>query len=596
MWKVRELMDKATNVVMNYTDTEAKVREATNDDAWGPTGAMMQELAQATFTYELFPEVMSMLWKRMLQENKRNWRRTYKSLLLLNYLVRNGSERVVTSSREHIYDLRSLENYTYIDEIGKDQGINVRHKVRELIDFIQDDDKLRDERKKAKKNKDKYVGMSSGAMGMNFGNGNSGDRWSDNPKWQKNKSSDNYNDWERNTHGSSGGFNDGNNSDDGEREDSDNDNNHYQSCQQQSKKVIDKDIRESMDTLDKIRKFTVAAASSGNNSPTHAKVIKKVDLGAAANYGKDLNTTGKSSNDLIHDNLMQSPIKQQTIVKSKNDILNDLFESQYDNDKHLNIDNDDDFNPRSDNDNIKQQSDNINVNFGDFNNAFGDNKIKVDNNDEFADFTSAFNTAVTINNDNNWPVTSQSTNFMDYQLGSNKIGDAGNNTDLFMTNSPIAITNLINDSGMRLSNQSTMAIKNTNNNSGMSTDLLTDIDAFGASSVNYFSSNSGKPDSGAILMSDTGFLSPTPINQRTSEATSETTPIQVGSTWAEAGLKIDLDNLLGNKSKQTGPAPSMNQLATTSPQHQRSIAPTMRKQQPMMQQQPSSPTFFPNFP
>ena len=23
---------------MNYTDTEAKVREATNDDAWGPTG------------------------------------------------------------------------------------------------------------------------------------------------------------------------------------------------------------------------------------------------------------------------------------------------------------------------------------------------------------------------------------------------------------------------------------------------------------------------------------------------------------------------------------------------------------------------------
>lgn len=51
------------------------------------------------------------------------------SLLLLNYLVRNGSERVVTSSREHIYDLRSLENYTFTDENGKDQGINVRHKV-----------------------------------------------------------------------------------------------------------------------------------------------------------------------------------------------------------------------------------------------------------------------------------------------------------------------------------------------------------------------------------------------------------------------------------------------------------------------------------
>ena len=48
------------------------------------------------------------------------------SLLLLSYLIRNGSERVVTSAREHIYDLRSLENYTFVDEFGKDQGINIR--------------------------------------------------------------------------------------------------------------------------------------------------------------------------------------------------------------------------------------------------------------------------------------------------------------------------------------------------------------------------------------------------------------------------------------------------------------------------------------
>lgn len=67
-----------TNVVMNYTEVEGKVREATNDEPWGPTGPLMQELAHATFTYEHFPEVMSMLWKRMLQDNKTNWRRTYK--------------------------------------------------------------------------------------------------------------------------------------------------------------------------------------------------------------------------------------------------------------------------------------------------------------------------------------------------------------------------------------------------------------------------------------------------------------------------------------------------------------------------------------
>ena len=49
MWKVRELVDKATNVVMNYTETEAKVREATNDDPWGPSGTQMRNVLYSIF-------------------------------------------------------------------------------------------------------------------------------------------------------------------------------------------------------------------------------------------------------------------------------------------------------------------------------------------------------------------------------------------------------------------------------------------------------------------------------------------------------------------------------------------------------------------
>lgn len=41
----------------------------------------------------------------------------------------------------------------------------VRHKAKDLVDFIQDDDRLRDERKKAKKNKSKYTGISGMEMG-----------------------------------------------------------------------------------------------------------------------------------------------------------------------------------------------------------------------------------------------------------------------------------------------------------------------------------------------------------------------------------------------------------------------------------------------
>ncbi|XP_071566534.1 telomere length regulation protein TEL2 homolog [Temnothorax nylanderi] len=467
MWKVRELMDKATNVVMNYTETEAKVREATNDDAWGPTGAMMQELAQATFTYEQFPEVMSMLWKRMLQENKRNWRRTYKSLLLLNYLVRNGSERVVTSSREHIYDLRSLENYTYIDEFGKDQGINIRHKVRELIDFIQDDDKLRDERKKAKKNKDKYVGLSSEAMGMRFGGG---DRWMDSPKWNK-SGAETYNDWDSNR---GKGFEDANNSDDGEREDSDN---------ETSPKKGGREYRDTLDNINQIGKTAQTSIPSTNASPARtARTIKKVDLGAAANYGKE---QSNNSTPVQQKNSLSSPKNQQ---KTKNDILNDIFESQSDNSR---LD-DDDFNPRANTQSLAQPPQNANADFGDFTSAFNNPAtVKTkDSNDEFADFTSAFNN-VAISNPPSQPQSQINLMGVAIPTVNNPAANNMNNSNAMYANTmqtagttaftetPV-IQKTSNDLFDSLSSQGPNNQITNNNTVTSNTDLLSDLDSLNA--------------------------------------------------------------------------------------------------------------------
>lgn len=44
---------------------------------------------RSTFMYEQFPEVMNMLWIRMLKDNKKNWRRVYKvqrALLILHHI------------------------------------------------------------------------------------------------------------------------------------------------------------------------------------------------------------------------------------------------------------------------------------------------------------------------------------------------------------------------------------------------------------------------------------------------------------------------------------------------------------------------------
>ena len=39
-------------------------------------------------------------------------------------------------------------------------GINIRQKSKELVELIQDDERLREERRKARKNKDKYIGLA----------------------------------------------------------------------------------------------------------------------------------------------------------------------------------------------------------------------------------------------------------------------------------------------------------------------------------------------------------------------------------------------------------------------------------------------------
>lgn len=187
-YQVRELLDKATNIVMNYTETEAKVVEATNDESWGPSGKLLQELSQLSHSYENYNELMGMLWKRCFGQEKRYWRRTYKSLLVLSYLIKNGGDKVVTSTREHLYDLKSLEDFAYRDEQGKDQGINVRHKVKEIVEFVQDDSRIRDERRKAKANRDKYVGMSNESVSSR-----SQDQWVDlDDAVSSKKSSDQY--------------------------------------------------------------------------------------------------------------------------------------------------------------------------------------------------------------------------------------------------------------------------------------------------------------------------------------------------------------------------------------------------------------------
>ncbi|EEQ45671.1 conserved hypothetical protein [Candida albicans WO-1] len=119
LYEVKAYVRKAQNVAMNLTEMESKVREATNNEPWG------------------------------------------------------------APSTANISLIQMLKSFHYIDSKGRDQGINVRNKSKNLIAFLNDDNLIRSERKKARANAKKFGGVSSAAyggassMGTGFGSGGS---------------------------------------------------------------------------------------------------------------------------------------------------------------------------------------------------------------------------------------------------------------------------------------------------------------------------------------------------------------------------------------------------------------------------------------
>ena len=148
------------NVVRNYSDCQVKVREATSNDPWGPSSTLMSEIADLTYNVVAFTEIMQMVWKR-LNDHGKNWRHVYKALVVLEYIIKTGSEKVAQQCKENIFAIQTLKDFQYVED-NKDQGMNVREKAKQLVSLLKDDERLKNERAKALKAKERFAQNSMG--------------------------------------------------------------------------------------------------------------------------------------------------------------------------------------------------------------------------------------------------------------------------------------------------------------------------------------------------------------------------------------------------------------------------------------------------
>ena len=106
-----------------------------------------------------FTEIMSMIWKR-LNDHGKNWRHVYKSLVLLDYLIKCGDEKVSQQCRENIFSIETLKDFQHIED-NRDQGMNVREKAKQMVALLCDEERLKNEIIKLQQTRKKFIGNGS---------------------------------------------------------------------------------------------------------------------------------------------------------------------------------------------------------------------------------------------------------------------------------------------------------------------------------------------------------------------------------------------------------------------------------------------------
>ncbi|OQV12071.1 putative Epsin-2 [Hypsibius exemplaris] len=124
---------------------QIKVREVTSSDPWGPTASDMSELANLSYTKS--PVIVPDLFLRL---DDGNWRVVYKTLVVLDYIIKYGSETVLVDCTRNLARLHELQSCRAIED-GQDHGLNIREKSRQIVALLTDPVRLKLERAKARR-------------------------------------------------------------------------------------------------------------------------------------------------------------------------------------------------------------------------------------------------------------------------------------------------------------------------------------------------------------------------------------------------------------------------------------------------------------
>merc|ERR1740117_1875762 len=83
---------------------EEQLEECLSNKNWGASSTILSAVAQATYRHQDYATVMEAVWTA-LAASPFKWRLVFKGLTLLEYLVKNGTERCIDDIRDHMFQI-----------------------------------------------------------------------------------------------------------------------------------------------------------------------------------------------------------------------------------------------------------------------------------------------------------------------------------------------------------------------------------------------------------------------------------------------------------------------------------------------------------
>ena len=104
--------------------------EATNNDNWNISNSKLQVLADHTYEWNDYNTIMKHLWSKLSLKPK-EWRKIFKALHALEYLLKNGAPKIIQDVKDDLYKIRSLQDIDYSQD-GKDKCTGIRDKAKQI--------------------------------------------------------------------------------------------------------------------------------------------------------------------------------------------------------------------------------------------------------------------------------------------------------------------------------------------------------------------------------------------------------------------------------------------------------------------------------